>query len=127
MSVRLCACRAAGEHVLLNVRTLAAGEHGILNDPGCDVSTTAAAALLFVPVDTAEEGDPAATLEEFEAAVAEGVAGEQPDGAAAAAAAKSSSTQLTATALRRRVSSLVRSAVHPRAAAPQLRVHAHAC
>lgn len=51
-----------------------AGEHGVLNQPGCDISTQASAALIFVPADVSTPPDILETLEEFEATIANNLA-----------------------------------------------------
>ena len=43
----------------------------MLNEPGCDISTQASAALILAPVDMDDGPDPSGTLEEFEATITE--------------------------------------------------------
>lgn len=84
----------------------------MLNQPGCDISTQASAALIFVPVDAEGEPDPSETLEDFEATIANNVAVSASGGATGDDGAEEvavdddvmKEAQTTAAALRRRVS-----------------------
>lgn len=46
----------------------------MLNQPSCDISTQSSAALIFVPTDVSEVIDVTATLEDFEATLANNIA-----------------------------------------------------